>query len=135
MDGKGGGGAPYCCRNCLWLSNEETFPTISTAFGGHARHLAGEVLPSCHDCSAHSLCSLPCRVVSSSVTLPLGYVFKPVESLLVHCPKSLVDLPVVGGLLVPPVSAEAVARAAIAAATDSTFAAGVAGVDVIQRYK
>ena len=90
---------------------------------------------SCPDCTTHSLCSLPCRVVSRSVTLPLGYVFKPVESLLVHCPKSLVDLPVVGGLLVPPVSAEAVAWAASAAATDSTFAAGVAGVDVIQRYK
>ena len=90
---------------------------------------------SCPDCTTDSLCSLPCRVVSSSVTLPLGYVFKPVESLLVHCPKSLVDLPVIGGLLVPPVSAEAVARAAIAAATDSSFSAGVAGVDVIQRYK
>ena len=58
---------------------------------------------SCPDCTTHSLCSLPCRVVSRSVTLPLGYVFKPVESLLVHCPKSLVDLPVVDGLLVPPV--------------------------------
>ena len=69
------------------------------------------------------------------MTLPLSYVFKPVESLLGHCPKSLVDLPVIGGLLVPPVSAEAVARAAIAAATDNSFSAGVAGVDVIQRYE
>ncbi|GAX72766.1 hypothetical protein CEUSTIGMA_g222.t1 [Chlamydomonas eustigma] len=75
------------------------------------------------------------RVISSSLTIPLGYAFQPLESLLLRAPKNLVELPVVGGLFVPPINVEAVARAAVAAATDSSVPAGIMDVSTIQNYK
>ncbi len=80
--------------------------------------------------------SSPCRrVVSHSLTVPLGMLFQPLESALARAPKTLVDLPVVGGLFVPPISAKAVARAAVRAATDSSVPAGVMDVAALQQYK
>lgn len=75
------------------------------------------------------------RVVSSSLTIPLGYIFGPLEKLLARGPKNLVDIPIIGGLFVPPVSVEAVAKAAVSAATDESFPPGVADVASIQKFK
>ena len=69
------------------------------------------------------------------MTLPLGYVFGPMDKLLARGPKTLVDLPIIGGLFVRPVSAEAVAKAAIAAATDATFPPGILGLEDIKKYE
>ena len=67
------------------------------------------------------------RTVTSSLTLPLGVVFGPVEALLKRLPnaKQLAALPVVGAGFVPPVAVEQVAKAAVAAATDPTVPGGV----------
>ena len=76
------------------------------------------------------------RVVSSSLTLPLGFVGKPLESILSQAPMNkLASLPYVGGLFVPPVSVSTVARAAVAAATDPSVSSGVWSVDEIQKFK
>lgn len=79
-------------------------------------------------------CACACRAISHNTTLPLGLVFQPLEMLLARAPKTLVDLPVIGGLFVPPVSVEAVARAAVKAALDSSMS-GVLGVPQIQEFK
>jgi uncharacterized protein YbjT (DUF2867 family) len=76
------------------------------------------------------------RVVSSSLTLPLGLVGRPMESILSQSPMNkLATLPYVGGLFVPPVSLQTVAKAAVAAATDPSSTSGVWSVDDIQKYK
>lgn len=76
------------------------------------------------------------RVISSSLTLPLGWVGKPLESILSSAPMNkLGSLPYVGGLFVPPVSVSTVARAAVAAATDASSPSGVWSVEEIQKYK
>ena len=74
------------------------------------------------------------RVISSSLTLPLGTVFGPLEKLLARGPKTLVDLPIIGGLFIPPVSVESVAKAAVAAAADESFPPGIVDVASIQKY-
>jgi len=55
------------------------------------------------------------------------------DKMLARGPKTLVDLPVIGGLFVRPVSAEAVAKAAIAAATDPSFPPGTLDLDDIRK--
>jgi len=75
------------------------------------------------------------RVVSHNLTLPLQYVFQPLEGLLQSAPKAVTSLPIIGPCLVPPVSVQAVARAAVRAATDPSIAAGIMDVPEIAKYK
>ncbi|KAJ9509029.1 hypothetical protein QJQ45_001526 [Haematococcus lacustris] len=76
------------------------------------------------------------RVISSSLTLPLQYVFQPLEALLAHLPsRQLSQLPLLGAALTPPLPVQAVARAAVKAATDSNVAPGILDVWDIQQYK
>ncbi|GFH11546.1 NAD(P)-bd_dom domain-containing protein, partial [Haematococcus lacustris] len=75
------------------------------------------------------------RVISSSLTLPLQYVFQPLEALLAHLPsRQLSQLPLLGAALTPPLPVQAVARAAVKAATDSNVAPGILDVWDIQQY-
>jgi hypothetical protein len=59
------------------------------------------------------------------------------EDLLLRVPSNWVYLPVIGGLLVPHISALAEARAAVAvaAASDISVTAEVMDVPVLQKYK
>ncbi|MEW5301789.1 MAG: hypothetical protein WDW38_008420 [Sanguina aurantia] len=67
------------------------------------------------------------RVVSNSLSLPLQYVFGPLEWALSFVPsKALSGAPLLGTLFVPPLNVDAVARAAVRAAIDGSVAAGVA---------
>ena len=78
------------------------------------------------------------RVVSHNLTLPLQYLFGPVESLVSKVPNAqqLSQLPLVGAALVPPVNVQAVARAAVQAATDPSVPAGIIDVwELQQKYK
>lgn len=74
-------------------------------------------------------------MVNHNLTLPLQYIFQPIENLMAQAPKQLQSLPVIGSALVPPVSVEAVARAAVRAATDPSIPAGFMEVADIQAYK
>jgi len=76
------------------------------------------------------------RAVSSTLQLPLGLLFGPVEALLKKVPnaRQLSETPVVGSLLLPPLSVQAVARAAVAAATDDGVPSGVMDVWEIEKY-
>ena len=77
------------------------------------------------------------RAVSAGLQLPLGLLFGPVGALLKRVPnaRQLAEtVPVAGALLLPPVSVKAVARAALAAATDESVPAGVMDVWTIARY-
>lgn len=77
------------------------------------------------------------RAVSSGLQLPLGLVFGPVEAALKRLPNSrqlAETVPVAGALFLPPVSVKAVARAALAAATDEAVPSGVMDVWAISRY-
>ena len=49
-------------------------------------------------------------------------------------PKSLASIPLLGAAFVPPVSAEAVAKAAVRAVTDPSVPAGVMELDAIVKY-
>jgi hypothetical protein len=75
--------------------------------------------------------------MSSSMTLPLGMLFQPLEKALSLMPdggKQLAGLPFLGALFTTPVSAVAVARAAIRAATDPSIPPGPMDVYTIQKY-
>jgi hypothetical protein len=76
------------------------------------------------------------RAVSNTIKLPLGALFGPVEALLRRVPnaRALADTPLAGPLFLPPVSVQAVARAALAAATDDTVPSGVMDVWAIEKY-
>lgn len=76
------------------------------------------------------------RAVSSTLQLPLGMLFGPVEQLLKRVPnaRQLASTPLAGPLFLPPVSVRAVARAALAAATDEGVPAGVMDVWEIEKY-
>ncbi|GBF87375.1 hypothetical protein Rsub_00086 [Raphidocelis subcapitata] len=76
------------------------------------------------------------RAVSSTIQLPLGLLFGPVEQLLKRVPnaRQLADTPLAGALFLPPVSVRAVARAAVAAATDDSVPPGVMNVWDIEKY-
>jgi nucleoside-diphosphate-sugar epimerase len=67
------------------------------------------------------------RAVSTHVSIPLGMFMKPFDALLEKLPnrRQLSQLPVVGAPLLKSTSVEAVARAAVAAATDDTIPGGV----------
>lgn len=76
------------------------------------------------------------RKVSQSLTIPLQYMFGPLESLLGRLPaKQLSNTPLVGAAFVPPISVEAVARAAVRAATDPAVPAGAMEVWDLQHYR
>ncbi|XP_026381006.1 uncharacterized protein At1g32220, chloroplastic-like [Papaver somniferum] len=68
-----------------------------------------------------------------SVKLPLGLIGSPLEMVLQHA-KPLSRVPLVGPLLTPPVSVNAVARVAVRAATDSVFPPGIVDVYGILRH-
>jgi nucleoside-diphosphate-sugar epimerase len=76
------------------------------------------------------------RVVSNNLTLPLHFIFQPLESLLSNLPaQRLSQVPVLGAVMTPPVSVQAVARAAVRAATDPSVPAGIIDVWGLQQYK
>ncbi|KAI3863196.1 hypothetical protein MKW92_044399 [Papaver armeniacum] len=68
-----------------------------------------------------------------SVKLPLGLIGSPLEMVLQRA-KPLSRVPLVGPLLTPPVSVNAVARVAVRAATDSVFPPGIVDVYGILRH-
>lgn len=76
------------------------------------------------------------RAVSSSVQLPLQLLFGPVDQLLRRLPnaRQLAATPLAGPLFLPPVPVRAVARAALAAATDPSVPPGVMDVWEIAKY-
>ncbi len=73
--------------------------------------------------------------MSANVTLPLGLVGAPLEALAARAPKALLGVPLLGALAVPPVPVEAVARAAVRAATDPRVPAGVIDPWGLEEYK
>jgi uncharacterized protein YbjT (DUF2867 family) len=68
-----------------------------------------------------------------SMNLPLGVIGSPLEMVLQHA-KPLTQVPLVGPLLTPPVSVDAVAKVAVRAATDPVFPPGIVDVYGIARY-
>lgn len=69
----------------------------------------------------------------AGVKIPLGVIGSPLEMILQHA-KPLSRLPVVGPLLIPPVSVETVAKVAVRAATDQAFPPGIVDVFGILRF-
>ncbi|MCL7024452.1 hypothetical protein MKW94_016670 [Papaver nudicaule] len=67
------------------------------------------------------------------VKIPLGLIGSPLEMVLQHA-KPLSRVPLVGPLLTPPVSVNAVARVAVRAATDAVFPPGIIDVYGILRH-
>jgi hypothetical protein len=69
------------------------------------------------------------RHVSAGITLPLGLVFGPFSALqrrlLPNGARSLAQTPLLGAAALPPNAVEAVARAAVAAATDDSVPGGI----------
>ncbi|KAK4435715.1 putative protein, chloroplastic [Sesamum alatum] len=68
-----------------------------------------------------------------SMKLPLSVIGSPLEMVLQHA-KALTQVPLVGPLLTPPVSVNAVAKVAVRAATDPVFPPGIVDVYGILRY-
>jgi hypothetical protein len=73
-----------------------------------------------------------------SVPIPLNVIGSPLEMLLGALPQSAVrsaaGVPIAGAAFVPPVPVAAVAKAAVAAATDSSVPGGVMDVWAIRAY-
>ncbi|KAH9314623.1 hypothetical protein KI387_023250, partial [Taxus chinensis] len=67
-----------------------------------------------------------------SFKIPLGIVGAPLETVLRNA-KSAAQIPVIGPLFVPPVSASSVAKVAVRAATDAAFPPGIVDVWGISR--
>lgn len=73
---------------------------------------------------------------AGNMTIPLGLVGIPLEAALKVLPsKSLAGMPIIGAAFVPPVSVDAVSKAAVAAAVDPQVPAGIMDVWEIQKYK
>lgn len=71
----------------------------------------------------------------NNVRIPLNYVFGPLETVLNFLPnKQLSGIPILGAALVPPVSVEAVGKAAVAAAMDDSIPGGPMDVWQIAKY-
>lgn len=84
-------------------------------------------------------CTLKSLARHSITNMNIFYVFgaagSPLEKVLSYLPtKSLAGFPLVGAGFVPPVSVEAVGRAAVTAATDSAVPAGLMDVWQIETY-
>ncbi|GFR40590.1 hypothetical protein Agub_g1170 [Astrephomene gubernaculifera] len=80
------------------------------------------------------------RVISASLTVPLGLAFQPLEMLLgklgADKAQQLSGLPLLGAAFVPPVSVQAVARAAVQAAMGANVPGGVIDVwELASKYK
>jgi len=77
------------------------------------------------------------RVLPWGQKIPLGAIFGPLEALMNTAAgkKASEGLPVLGPLLAPPLSDSTVARAAVAAATDTAVPAGVMGVWEVAKFK
>lgn len=68
-----------------------------------------------------------------SMKLPLGVIGSPLEMVLQYA-KPLNQVPLIGPLLVPPISVTAVAKVAVRAATDPVFPPGIIDVHGLLRY-
>lgn len=77
------------------------------------------------------------RAVSAQLTLPLQYLFQPLEAAIGRLPaaKQMSNIPLLGAALVPPVDVRVVAKAAVRAATDSSVPAGIIDVWDLPNYK
>jgi nucleoside-diphosphate-sugar epimerase len=72
---------------------------------------------------------------SGNMSIPLGLVGMPLEAVIKRLPsKSLSSTPIVGALFVPPVSVDAVGKAAASAVLDPAVSPGVMDVWEIQKY-
>jgi hypothetical protein len=70
------------------------------------------------------------------VKLLLNHAGVPLDKVLSFLPtKSLASVPLVGAGFVPPISVDAVARAAVTAATDPAVPAGIMDVWQLQSYE
>lgn len=71
-----------------------------------------------------------------SVNIPLGLVGNPLQRVLEALPnQTLAAVPLAGALFVPPTSAETVAKAAVAAATDPSVPAGAMDTWAMAEYQ
>jgi hypothetical protein len=78
------------------------------------------------------------RVISNNVTLPLGMVFGPLEKLLAKLPnrRQLASVPLLGAGVLPATSVQAVARAAVAGATDNSVPGGIVDCwQIVSQYE
>lgn len=72
---------------------------------------------------------------AGNMTIPLGLVGVPLAAALKVLPsKSLAGMPIIGAAFVPPVSVNAVSKAAVAAVVDTQVPAGIMDVWEIQKY-
>lgn len=72
---------------------------------------------------------------TGSVSIPLGIIGMPLEALIKRLPsKNLSTVPIVGAAFVPPVSVDAVGKAAASAVLDPTIPPGIMDVWEIQKY-
>lgn len=72
----------------------------------------------------------------SGVGIPLSFIGAPLEKALGFLPaKSLSSMPLAGAAFVPPTSVQAVAKAAVAAATDPVVPGGIMDVWQLQQYE
>eukprot|EP00891_Asterochloris_glomerata_P009911 jgi/Astpho2/9911/Aster-06622 len=71
----------------------------------------------------------------SGVGVPLGVIGFPLDKLLQNVPtKRLAGIPLAGAAFVPPTNVQAVAKAAVAAATDPSVPSGIMDVWAIHEY-
>lgn len=70
-----------------------------------------------------------------SIKLPLSLIGAPLEMVLKLFPKEVTKIPLIGPLLIPPVSVKSVAGTAVKAAVDPEFASGVVDVYQILQHK
>ncbi|KAI8106752.1 hypothetical protein M9434_001406 [Picochlorum sp. BPE23] len=72
---------------------------------------------------------------AGNMTIPLGLVGVPLAAALKVLPsKSLAGMPIIGAAFVPPVSVDAVSKAAVTAVVDPQVPAGIMDVWDIQKY-
>ncbi|DBA98413.1 TPA: hypothetical protein ACH3X3_012425 [Trebouxia sp. C0006] len=72
----------------------------------------------------------------SGVGIPLSFIGLPMDKVLGFLPaKSLANMPLAGAAFIPPTSVQAVAKAAVAAATDPAVPGGIMDVWQIKEYE
>lgn len=72
----------------------------------------------------------------SGVGIPLSFIGLPMDKFLGFLPaKSLANMPLAGAAFIPPTSVQAVAKAAVAAATDPAVPGGIMDVWQIKEYE
>lgn len=124
---------------CAFVSvHDYQFPgfVLSGYFQGkrNAEHAMAEAYPD------QGVCLRPgfihgTRYVSGGVGIPLSTIGSPLEKALGYLPaRSLAKLPIGGAAFVPPTSVQAIAKAAVAAATDPAVPGGIMDVWQLQQY-